>query len=374
MKKIITLAILLSCVVYSNAQSTITGNIIHDGKIRDYRLFIPSTYQAGTPLPLVFNLHGAGSNAVEQEFYCQMNKIADTASFFVCYPNGINNFWNVGWSAGSNADDVGFLNALIDSLQVNYTINPSRIYSCGMSNGGFMSYQLACASGDRFAAIASVTGSMTPTNYANCQPTRPFPVFEIHGTADLVVPFEGLANVSISIDSVIDFWTAENGCSNDPDINEIPDINTLDGCTATRYDYLNCLDNTKVSLIKVEGGGHTWPGALLTVGVTNRDFSASEEIWLFFRQYETPNISNLNQDIVFSSISLYPNPTTNQLFLENAQLLKGTLYRITNLMGKTVQSGLIDELPIDVSKQNPGMYHLHAIKDNTLFSKAFIKY
>ncbi|RMF00022.1 MAG: hypothetical protein D6772_06880, partial [Bacteroidetes bacterium] len=152
------------------SQERIIGRITHDGLEREYRLYVPAAYDGQSPWPLVFNFHGFTSNAAQQEIYSNMNTVADTAHFLVCYPEGIGNAWNVGWSFGSTADDVGFVDALIDSLSLAYELDAGRIYACGMSNGGFMSYRLACERSNRFAAIASVTGSMT-RNY-DCEPTR----------------------------------------------------------------------------------------------------------------------------------------------------------------------------------------------------------
>ena len=54
-----------------------------------------------------------------------MNMVADTAGFFVCYPNGVHSAWNVGWSLAAPADDVGFTEALIDELSEPTNIDPS---------------------------------------------------------------------------------------------------------------------------------------------------------------------------------------------------------------------------------------------------------
>ena len=151
------------------AQTTITGTIKHDGLIRDYRLYIPKNFDSKKAVPLVFNFHGLTSNAQQQEFYGDFRGIADTAGFLLVHPTGTVSktagvpFWNVGLAVGESVDDVGFVEALIDSLQLKYTIDPNRIYATGMSNGGFMSYFLACSS-LRFAAIASVTGYWNKSN------------------------------------------------------------------------------------------------------------------------------------------------------------------------------------------------------------------
>ena len=190
---ILLIAIQFSVVAFG--QQDISGTIMHDGLERTYYLHLPTNYVEGTPLPLVFNLHGFSSNALEQGLYSNMNPTADANDFLVCYPEGTsdgnNQFWNVGWNPTVTVDDVGFINALIDEFDANYSIDLTRVYSCGMSNGGFMSYKLACDLGERFAAVASVTGGMSHNQSNTCNPVRKIPTMQIHGTADPTVAYEG---------------------------------------------------------------------------------------------------------------------------------------------------------------------------------------
>src|SRR5258706_3847373 len=157
--KIFLFYLLFCFPLFLSGQQTINGTIMHDGLQRDYILYVPASYVPGTPAPLVLNFHGYTSNAFEQMFYGDFRPIADTAGFLIVHPNGTvdqlgNQHWNVGWGT-STVDDVGFTNALIDSLSAQYDINQDRVYSTGMSNGGFMSYKLACDLSNRIAAIAS---------------------------------------------------------------------------------------------------------------------------------------------------------------------------------------------------------------------------
>ena len=85
-------------------------------------------------------------------------------------------------------DDIGFLSELAGHLQVEYDLNPDHTFVCGMSNGGFMSYTLACDRPDVFKAIASVTGTMSGFDWNNCDPDEPVPVLQIAGADDNIVP------------------------------------------------------------------------------------------------------------------------------------------------------------------------------------------
>ena len=311
LQKITFTIFLVLSAFFVNAQTS-TGTIEHDGLTRDYILHLPTGYDSDNSYPFVYNLHGYTSNAEQQQFYSAMDATSDANGFIVCYPNGIANSWNVSLPGGSSADDVGFLVNLVDSLSMIYNINYDRLYSCGMSNGGFMSYKLACEQGDKFAAIASVTGSIVPSQLDECNPIRKMPVMQIHGTADPTVAYNG-SSFNVAIEGVVDFWTEGNGCNIIADTIDVENINILDLCTAQRIQYTDCEDDTEVVFYKIDGGMHTWPDAAITLGTTNRDFNASQEIWNFFNRFDlngsiVSGIENVEQ--VFD-IQLYPNPVSN---------------------------------------------------------------
>jgi polyhydroxybutyrate depolymerase len=295
--KIILLFALILSITSSFAQNTFVGSFMHGGIQRTYRVYVPTAYNASVSAPLIINLHGYGSNNIEQELYTNFKPIADTAGFIIVHPNGTPDFSNtLHWNTfgTSNVDDVGFLSALIDTLSKNLNIDQSRVYSTGMSNGGFMSFQLACQLGNRIAAIASVTGTMTTNNLAACQPTRPIAIMQIHGTADATVPYMG--NFFFApVQNLINFWVGYNGTSTIPQIFILPDINPNDGSTAELHTYTGGVNGTSVVHYKVIGGGHSWPGAPININVTNMDFSASAEIWRFFRQYNLNGLITLNR-------------------------------------------------------------------------------
>ena len=133
---------------FAFSQQTISDSIVHNNVTRYFTTYIPAVYNSSIPVPLLFNFHGYTSNASQQMWYGDFRSIADTANFLLVHPQGGvdstgNTHWNVGWN-GSIGDDIGFTAALIDSLSAEYNINQDRIYSTGMSNGGFMSFNLAC--------------------------------------------------------------------------------------------------------------------------------------------------------------------------------------------------------------------------------------
>ena len=288
MRTLISLMVLFGTTLI-HAQQTVNTSIVHDSEERNYTIYIPSSYTGEEAVPLVFNLHGYGSNALEQMFYGDFRSIADTANFILVHPqgtllNGVSH-WNVGgWTVGSTVDDVSFFSALLDSLIIDYSIDESRVYSTGMSNGGYMSFKLACELSDRIAAVASVTGSMTPQITAQCNPSHPTPIMQIHGTADATVPYAGDPLWTLSINNVLQFWYGYNNCNSSPTTTPLPNINTVDGSTVEQITYSGGDNGSSVEHFKVNGGGHDWPGAW-----GNMDISASREAWLFFEQLcDTP--------------------------------------------------------------------------------------
>jgi len=287
MKKLLTLLIYLPLLTLG--QQTINSSIIHGGLQRDYTLYIPASYSAGTEVPLVFNFHGYTSNAFQQMLYGDFRTIADTEGFIIVHPEGtLDNsgisHWNVGWG-GSTVDDIGFTEALMDSVSAIYSIDNSRIYSTGMSNGGFMSYQLACELSDRIAAIASVTGSMNIGWFNSCNPNHPMPVMEIHGTLDPTVSYNA-SSFTESIPDIMNYWANFNNCNSTSITTNVPDINTADGCTAEHQIWEDGSNGSIVEHYKIINGGHTWPGAIFPNGTTNQDINASAKIWEFFNKYD----------------------------------------------------------------------------------------
>jgi polyhydroxybutyrate depolymerase len=353
---VVFLLLLLGC-QWTIAQTTKVGNIMHGGLNRNYRLRLPANHNKNVPIPLVFNMHGFTSNAAQQELYSAMNAVADTARFAVCYPNGVNNAWNVGWSFGSTADDVGFIAAMIDQFHTEYGIDKKRVYACGMSNGGFMSYRLACELNDRIAAIASVTGSMVQQAIDICEPSKAVPIMEIHGTADETVNYNGTPNVSISIAQLLKFWQLNNGCDIDPTIETVPNISTNDNTTSEKWTYTNCDEDKKIVHFKVINGAHTWPGAPISLGNTSQDFKASVEIWRFFKQYQLENTTSIVESTIETS-KVFPNPTCDMI---NIVAPEGSLISVKDFSGRNLVNVKSSAPNLEVSTFDwvSGIYFVH---------------
>jgi polyhydroxybutyrate depolymerase len=235
------------------ANGTSVHHISVGGHDRSYRLYKPAGVPASAPLVVV--LHGFSGSATQAERDYKWDQLADTGKFVVAYPDGINRAWNVngGGCCGSPArqgvDDVAFITAAVADITRNVGIDASRVYATGISNGGIMSYTLACNTGV-FAAI----GPDAATQLDPCRSPHPTSVMHIHGTADPLVPYKGGQGVSVingpSAPEVNAFWRNVDQCG--------APAATTDGPVTTST--AGCAEGRGVVLMTIDGGGHVeWP-------------------------------------------------------------------------------------------------------------------
>lgn len=253
-------------------------DLSHGGLDRNYDLHLPPVYDGTTPLPLVLNFHGLTSNAVQQAGFSAMNATADTHGFAVAYPEGYQSSWNGGLccegAMRDDIDDVGFARAVVGDIASKACIDPKRVYSTGMSNGGIMSHRLGCEATDLLAAIAPVCG---PLLFTPCQPARPMPIIHFYGTADMVVSY----NLGVSSN---DAWVQHDGCT------DMPTVTLMQGMSSCET-HAACAQGSKVTFCTLQGMGHCWPGQSfcpLALGAANTDISANEEMWAFFQGHALP--------------------------------------------------------------------------------------
>jgi polyhydroxybutyrate depolymerase len=270
-------------------------DIEFEGMSRYYLLHLPPAAR-NAKIPALLMLHGGGGTP-EHGGSRDLNRYADLKGFMVAYPAGVNKTWNDGrLMRGRNYDDVGFLSAVIDELAAKYNADRKRIYVTGMSNGGFMSFTLACRIPQKLAGIATVAGSMGVGAIEDCHPSRAIPVMMINGTADPLVKWEGgkvlrrEGSESEPITKVVNFWRTEACGSAQPKLTTeaLADLDPNDGSTV-EVTRASCPGGEVVNYT-VKGGGHTWPGGVqylpkFIVGNLNHDFVASEAIVDFFADH-----------------------------------------------------------------------------------------
>ncbi len=257
--------------------------ITYQGIDRDFSIYIPESYTHYSPSAIIFVFHGFGGNNDMIMYYSGFNSISERENFIVVYPQGSSFWgyphWNVGgWTNTSSADDIGFVDFLIELISQEYNLNQNRIYATGMSNGGFFSFLLACQLSQKIAAVASVTGSMTNETYQNCNPSKEVPVLQIHGTDDPIVTYNGNSSIgSIGIEPVLSYWKLNNYCG-EPTISELTDSNPNDNFYVHRVLFDEGVNGSIVDHYKVYGGEHNW--------FMQDDINSSELIWSFFSNYD----------------------------------------------------------------------------------------
>lgn len=278
--------------IYSQDKTNAT--VVTSGLARPYLVYVPSSYNASTPVPLLISLHGAAGWAALQRDISGWNTLADRHGFIVAYPSGSVLFplsrgprvWRV--EEGQGVDlDARYISDLIDHLEQNYNIDRTRVYIDGLSNGGGMAFVAACKLANRVAAVGEVAAAQTLA-YDWCHDGTPVAVIKFHGTADPIVPYAGGKSPDpfnpVMFPAVRDWlssWAKRNRCG-DAVMSKVT-------AHVDRLAYTHCADNADVVMYTVNGGGHAWPGGMALpkwwVGQTTTEINATELMWAFFAQH-----------------------------------------------------------------------------------------
>jgi len=296
MKKITLLIALIPLFCISQ---TINKSMFFDGIDREYIVYVPANYDGSKDVPIMFNFHGGAGFASDFILANDMRPIADTAGFIAVYPQGAfdyegaedGNAPSTSWlhKAPTTHNDVNFIAAIIDTLSTEYLIDADRVYACGYSEGGIFSYELGCRLNDRIASFVSVSGSMMVDSFREeyyglglCNPIHPTAIMLIPGTQDesFHSTYDGFQPYYMSVDEITSYWSGYNNTDENPMIESVANTNPTDGSTVERKTWSNGENCVSVVELKVNGGGHDWPGVF-----GNMDISATNEIWNFVSKY-----------------------------------------------------------------------------------------
>jgi polyhydroxybutyrate depolymerase len=283
-------------------QSTpVAATISVDGLTRSFISYIPARLPDG-PVPLVFMLHGGGGSAesvMTNTTEGRWNELADRDGFIVVYPDALDNIWN-DCRVGNNtpqADDVAFIEALIEHHAQRHLIDRQRIYAAGHSNGGMMAMRLAIEL--PLAAIYANTSAL-PVDSECAAPPRPVSVMFLAGTADPIVPFGGgvvnlpsgsTGSLVLSAEATVAVWVRALGATSAPYVTQLPNLVVGDGSTLTLTVYTG-VDGSEMRYYRADGGGHGWPAPTqfppaqqLINGRKNQDIVGADEGWAFFQRH-----------------------------------------------------------------------------------------
>lgn len=239
------------------------------GGDRPVEVLVPDAYDPNVPAPLVILLHGYGASGVIQNAYFGLGALANERGALFASPDGTldpsdQQFWNATDAccdfAGSGVDDSGYLRQLVEDIRAAYNIDPKRIHFVGHSNGGFMSYRMACDHADLIASIASLAGA-TFADPGDCTPSEPVHVLQIHGTADETIAYDGAIIGSAAFPGAVESaetWAGTAGCSLTSSPGTPLDLDsalTGDETTVARYTE-GCDPGGSAELWTIAGGGH----------------------------------------------------------------------------------------------------------------------
>jgi len=274
-------------VLYYALINSPNSQITSSGVQRSYLLHVPASYRPDVSVPLVISMHGFAEWPAHQMEITRWNQMAEEHGFIVVYPAGTG--FPLRWRSGKQADaqlDVQFIMDVIDRLAQEYNIDSNRIYANGLSNGGGMTFALACKLSGRIAAFGSVAGAYA-LPWQDCHPQRPVPAIIFHGTNDPIVSYQGRASDSSNptlpdIPNWVNDLAAQRGCDRNPV--ELPAAGEVTGKR-----YIHCSQSADVEFYVIDKGGHSWPGGVpmpeFIVGHTTQDMDATRVMWEFFQQH-----------------------------------------------------------------------------------------
>jgi polyhydroxybutyrate depolymerase len=274
----------------------------YQGISRFYEIYVPPAYDKTKPLPVVMVFHGGLGYPGIVRFETGMDRTAERNGFIAVYPAGTPStrlandrllVWNDGRPSKGRikmGDDVGFVVAVLDDLSNLFNIDKNRIYATGFSNGGLFSCRLAQELSHKIAAIAPISGLRGPGETLP-PPPRAVSIMAFQGKQDIYYPYEGgtphRTNFETRFKPVMEeitAWARFNGCASKPSERKIGRANELR--------WKNCRGGTEVVLWTLEDGGHSYPGGNLSPssvknqqGNINRDISASDLVWDFFKRH-----------------------------------------------------------------------------------------
>ena len=253
-----------------------------DGLMRSYLVHVPPQYDGATPVPLVLDFHGLGSNATQQRAISGMTAISNREGFLLVHPDGLDNRWNAGICCSrADTDDVGFVRAVVAAVSSQASVDASRVYATGLSNGGAMSQRLACDAADLFAAAAPMAFPVPFRPLSQCHPLRPIPVLTFMGLTDVLVRYDGPSFPSAP--ATLDFWHDVDACGD-----TAPDAVVAKGASRCET-FTNCADGVEAGLCSITArsfGGTAIDGHVLYF---NDDFVLAEVAWSFLSRFSLPD-------------------------------------------------------------------------------------
>lgn len=285
---------LIQNTTYANVelpQGVIKEAITVNGDKRTFLIYLPSKYKTTMLLPVVMIFHGTVADGRKIMNYTKYNISAEKYNFIAVYPEK-SDFYDWDLKQAEKSKDVKFISQLIDYLTIKYKADKSRIYEAGYSSGADLSMLLACTLPNKIAAFAPVGGNMRKHFLPGCQFKKPVSLLMINGTSDMYDKWDGGGD-RLSVKDSLKYWETRDKCSTSKQETVFPHIKGYDNSTTAKLIIKNnCPDKAEVSLLEIDGGGHTWPGAPTNPkietfqGKTNYDINANDILFNFFSRHK----------------------------------------------------------------------------------------
>lgn len=198
----------------------------------------------------------------------------------------------------TDADDVGFIRALLDEAAVAFAFDPRRLYVTGASNGGMMTYRLLIELPQRFAAGAAFVANLPAEDDRLRKPVLPTPLMIMNGTEDPLVRWDGGTigrgrGTARSTLATVQWWIDALDAERAPaSVERLPDRDPQDGCEISVAAHAARAGGATVAFYTMHGGGHAMPSfrhpipdtrlVRLLLGPVCRDAEGAEIAWRFF--------------------------------------------------------------------------------------------
>jgi len=260
------------------------------GHDRTFRLYVPPSYRPEARIPLWILAAAENDDSQTLIDQAQIMQTVSVHPFAFAVLHGLAHSLNVmphGQEDHSRPDDIVYTRVVLRHITSNLCIHEDRVRCAGFGQGARFCSRVASQLSSFFAGVAAVSGLEYPIpNNA----TRPIPVVAFHGAKDPVDPFDGQGKPqtrNIAVDDAACQWGLFNGCNSRSQDRSRPNV------VITRYE--DCVNNADVVLVKLENGGHTWPGSNFiydssTVGGTAQEIHATDFSWHFFLQHPRPHV------------------------------------------------------------------------------------
>lgn len=275
----------------------------HDNSIRNVLFHIPRKLKK-RKRSLVICLHPEDETP---ESFARITRrtfhnLSEQHNFILSFPEALNRHWNdaredsISLSHYNDVDDVGFIEKVVTYAIDSFRVDPQQIFAVGLAEGGLMTYRLACEIPEKFKGFGAVAASMSLDQLVECRADTSISLIAINGTRDPILPYEGgqimadeLERGSIlPVEDAIDYWVKQCECDEKYVLKDMANRDTFDETRSEKLTFDDCKDDRSIVLIRVNNGGHTWPGGRQyegqkNIGKTAKDFDASVEIWKFFK-------------------------------------------------------------------------------------------